>query len=1071
MSEQNKSDDKSSPAVPTIAIVALLVSLFAAQDIILKPTRPPMIDAKRTSTEDVRSRLWQDPFEAVEQHLNQYPPKKEEDLSSLSLSGTISQSERGKSTFTGSATISQKKDQSASRNCNKPIMANSIKEFHCLIKKELKDEKSLYVLAVMVPGGPYAENHEWRMRNRYAVISGLYTGKYVPQDAEHIKFINFRDHCKKAAKFCDFPDYVPYEFFEPIAPSNTSITKNENEKKILVLWLNNDTFAHSLNILKTLDQLEKQIQPISKTDKPPIKLNIIGPSNSHTLRQLYKEKDSLTKPNEYFQDNFIFSPFATADYGQLTNFMDKWKSKLSEQSLQNRIIRTISTDNSLAKTLLCEMALRGIAPYQIKSIEVIETIKKECHGLEGLTLTKANQPHHIVLIGELDTFYSQMLTESIVKTIDKFNRLSLNVDITETHVHRFNYLRGLDGITSKSSPANQDNKNKESQTNKLDSKETKEQAERPTGTSQLDYLRRLTEQIEQLNKLKAKEGGIKAIGITGNDTYDKLLILQALRKKFRNVLFFTTDLDARLFHPSEIKSTRNLIVASSYGLQLHQKLQKNTPPFRDSYQTSLYLTTLLALEKLHPEKLFLEKSLEAIIKDSLDKPRLFEIGNYGAVDLSHTFEKNIHSEPENASASKFPNEEEVLGNILDLIYLMFSTITLTLLLYCLLPENLKPIIVRACIGVICLILFYQIAPSVDGHGSEPLSFTNGTSIWPATGIRFVAFMLVISFLYSIRSQLKNPDKKIEEKYLPLLEGIRSTAASNETKNSLPWFLLDQWQIKPVNNIESINAWPHCLELRRLSYCGSAGCSCTRIILMFVLFIIFVTSLILVGFNIPEAPFRGITSDNTSFIILLLAVAGYLILTFVIADITRLTSHFITELTSCNIHWPPETISAYKKYGIPIHAVKNKILMDFIHHQANAINNFIYYPFFILFLLILSRNYFFDNWQISPLLLFIFIFTALITLGSAIRLRKASQAARDFILTTLENSYTSSLANDTWYRKEKNSDKIKLLINEIRNLKGGVFQPLSHHPIVLSWLIPFGSIAGISLFEYFAFSAS
>jgi len=154
MSEQNKSDDKSFPAVPAIAVVALLLSLVANQDILLKPTRPPMINTERTSIEDVRSRLWQDPFEAVEQYLNQYPPKKEEDQTPLSLSGTISQNEGEKSSFTGSATISQRMDKSAPGDCNKPVIANSIKELHCLIEKELGDEKSLYALAVMVPGGP-----------------------------------------------------------------------------------------------------------------------------------------------------------------------------------------------------------------------------------------------------------------------------------------------------------------------------------------------------------------------------------------------------------------------------------------------------------------------------------------------------------------------------------------------------------------------------------------------------------------------------------------------------------------------------------------------------------------------------------------------------------------------------------------------------------------------------------------------------------------------------------------------------------------------------------------------------
>ena len=66
MSEQNKPDGKSSQAVPAIAVVALLVSLFAAKDILLQPSRPAMMNTETAPTEDVRLRLWQDPFQAVE---------------------------------------------------------------------------------------------------------------------------------------------------------------------------------------------------------------------------------------------------------------------------------------------------------------------------------------------------------------------------------------------------------------------------------------------------------------------------------------------------------------------------------------------------------------------------------------------------------------------------------------------------------------------------------------------------------------------------------------------------------------------------------------------------------------------------------------------------------------------------------------------------------------------------------------------------------------------------------------------------------------------------------------------
>ena len=619
----------------------------------------------------------------------------------------------------------------------------------------------------MIPGGPYAEDHEWRLRSRYALISGLYTEKYVPEDSEHIKFINFKDTCKKTPEAeneeknysCDFPDYVPYEFFEPSKqPESTpNPSASEKENKILVLWLNNDKFARSQNILETLNHLKEQIQSGSKTDTP--KLNIIGPSNSHTLKQLYKEtinkkQNSSDKPDEYLEDNLILSPFGTADYDWLTNADSSDQgSKLDESGLKDKIISTIGTDSSLANTLLCELALRGITPYQITS-KSIKKIEQECLNLKGLKLTEDNRPHHIVLIGQLDTFYSRMLTESILKRINAFNGFSSDANITETHVHRFNYLQGLDGITSKRTSANQDNKNKESQINKLDNKESKEQAERPTGTSQLDYLLRLAEQIKHLDKIKAKEGGIKAIGITGNDTYDKLLILQALRNKFPKVLFFTTDLDARLFHPTEIKSTRNLIVASSYGLQLHQKLQSNTPPFRDSYQTALYLTTLLALQKLHPEKQSLENSLEAIIKDSLDKPRLFEIGNYGAVDLSHTAENKIHPEPENTTTNQITYNK--------IAFIIAALFVLMLFLLYLLPQALRPIISIIFPIAICLIIIYYHLQPFDDYGSEPVSFTNGTSIWPANGIRIIAFLLSIYFLYSIRNQLISHDNKVKK---------------------------------------------------------------------------------------------------------------------------------------------------------------------------------------------------------------------------------------------------------------------------------------------------------------------
>ena len=52
----------------------------------------------------------------------------------------------------------------------------------------------------MVSGGPYAEDKEWRLRSRYAVIAALTELGYTPKDPEHIDFVDFDRTCKAALR-------------------------------------------------------------------------------------------------------------------------------------------------------------------------------------------------------------------------------------------------------------------------------------------------------------------------------------------------------------------------------------------------------------------------------------------------------------------------------------------------------------------------------------------------------------------------------------------------------------------------------------------------------------------------------------------------------------------------------------------------------------------------------------------------------------------------------------------------------------------------------------------------------
>ena len=58
-----------------------------------------------------------------------------------------------------------------------------------------------------------------------------------------------------------------------------------------------------------------------------------------------------------------------------------------------------------------------------------------------------------------------------------------------------------------------------------------------------------------------------------------------------------------------------------YGLRLNGGLQREIPPFRDSYQTAYFLSVLTALMESGAQK----KALEAVEKGR-SAPRIFEIG-------------------------------------------------------------------------------------------------------------------------------------------------------------------------------------------------------------------------------------------------------------------------------------------------------------------------------------------------------------------------------------------------------------------------------------------------------------
>jgi hypothetical protein len=378
-------------------------------------------------------------------------------------------------------------------------------------------------------------------------------------------------------------------------------------------------------------------------------VKVIGPRSSTGLLGLIAEAQAGKAPAAFLEGVTIFSPTASASE-ELLREKGRGKAALSKEPVTIaqwlkttvpglKFYRTTATDDEVCRSLVLELGRRGV---RLDPKEAPEGYRR---GSD-----------HVALISEWDTFYGRALPLTFAMQASQ-RPLSEILHSYPNNIHPFQYLRGVDGMLpgtpQKESPPNSSSANEKNDRPR----------ETPEGLNQADYLRRLAVQLQEMHQQFHHEGGLKAVGVLGSDVYDKLLVLKALRRALPGVLFFTNNLDARLGHPDEWNSARNLIVASPFGLRLRRRwgnasdveLQGKILPFRDSYQTAVYAAALCASSD-KVEDLVTEQ------RSSLGEPRLFEIARSGPFELPHDPKNPTDVHPDFAtSQSNFARIGMVLG--------------------------------------------------------------------------------------------------------------------------------------------------------------------------------------------------------------------------------------------------------------------------------------------------------------------------------------------------------------------------------------------------------------------------
>jgi hypothetical protein len=1013
---------------PFMAISAAIIALAALGVIIfskvpLQGLRP--ITEIREPSEQVQARLWQDPFTAVLDYVH-----------------------------------SQAKGTGSPEPDICPLFSNQGPQIQEVVKKGalpqnvatlLKEgEEKLIVLGVMVFGNRYAEETEFRIRQRVAVLSALGRLGYVPEDAEHLSFLKLYTANKPSPKEIQLINLLPYEW----------LTKDTGQfkKKVLLLWLNDDSFQPTpLAKLSCLFNYIKSADPTGK-----LHFKIIGPAGSSNLFNMVNELKYLPG-NFQFPERFeLYSPTATVSNALLlglsevqkfssgilpVNMIEKESGRKIRELFRFKRIefdRTISTDHQLAELLVNELENRQV------HLLLRNNIKAEDH--DHRKVDKQPQPYdgghkdHLALISEWDTLYGRSLPQIISQIIRQKYNEGLNPSDPSflpptslvSWVHRYSYLRGLDGIVPGSREV-QESKSAVKGDNKGDSEKLRQ--EEPIGRSQYDYLRRLADTVYELDQqLRHENASIRAIGILGSDFYDKYLVLQAFKQRFPEVIFFTTDLDARLLHEVYNNWTRNLVIASGFDLKLPTKFQGEVPPFRSSYQTSVFLAVLKAF---CPQENI--EICQDLIGYKLDKPKLFEIGRQGAVDLQ-------------AVSYNSP-----------LWYKFFFFVLLVLIFLWVIRSGFQiksGNLWHAAFILITVIIFFLLYYLFQRHillnpDEEPFSLTQGVSVWPTEILRLIAFFCSWFFFIISVQRLWRNEKEIAGEY----NFHRQLKFSPQDHH--PWYFFRRiWTslarfYKPAEpagkGIDINELWE---EYRRHSFLGLQVVRVVGIMLLYIP----ISKILIRYFGQPFTPARGNLSIGIDSWLVTLTIWSFLFLNFFIFDTTRLLRCFIIEALDKRPVWNASTRSQFlEKAGWAGDELDYWMLIRLVAQRSEAVSKLIFFPFMIWLILFISRWNYFDNWRTPLGLAFVISLSAIFTWSCAVMLRHVAEKLRTQIIHQLYRDLIVLGAASAPDGVRQN--RVRLVLDEVKSMCQGAFTPFFQNPVVQALFVPFGGVGGLTLLDF------
>ncbi len=1056
---------------PTIWIVLAvgLVGVFAANQLPFQDARPvdaiaPTYGHFPSDDQDVEARQWQDPLGAVAVARESYEIKK---------------------SLVGAAT------------------SHSIARLGTDIQRFSKPGDRVLVLGALVPGAHYADDVETRRRIRYATLAGFFGAGYVPVNNEHIGYVSLAGLYPRNT---GANDIGAYEWF-----NKERDTGSTPQERILLMWLDQDgfrdvpiaLFSGLVNRIAAASTSSSTAAQSSAAESPAFSAAILGPADSDGLRAMNAELDQATDDRcgeltstKSPRDISIYSPRATAsDWWIVGNALRMGASSTPQTLLADHfhercaniaLFRTVSSDLMVVQSVFDELKYRGV-----------------------------QDASEIALVAERDTLYARLMSRyfhgcaGMPPINDAYGIIGSD---TNSMPLCFTYLRGLDGLAppapdiSGSAPQSGSVAPGTSTTTANHVPVAREAA---TGRSQLDYLRRLARSLvtsrddrncSEATTDRACGHHIKAIGVVGSDIYDKLLVLQALRRAFPRYIFFTTDLDARLTDPENLPWTRQLIVGSSVGLSLRPDMQRSIPPFRDSYQATTYYSTMLAVDRFVKRELPSKAPVPLLARLAWTlKPHVFEIGRNQAFDLLYQAGADAPCRLNGdcqAIAAERRSPAWSIVSAYSIVSIAVVSLTITVLMAWIAMGTAwikslmrRPIVSRSVhvlpkhssIALIALIAIMSLSVwawaslvnSVTNGGKRiPTPIFGGANHWAASLVEALTILLVITLVIRGQRKLRENAEAIQREFSFSRDPDQLIEAHAAQLRPLPyrarfrealWFPVERLWAESKNKVFA----PELSALEALiALYLHRGRPVARLIRVTIATLIATGALLIVEYALMTLEFNLGTSLVNGFPLIdyhsfdralgdgisLTNLLAIQFLIFWVADAILLARSFVLALAHNRPDWPELVLKTIAtNLDLPIQWAELWLNTRLVALRTGAVAKLVWYPSLVIVAMTLAAltiEYGQFGFASHPIAL---IISASFIVGAAVWLRQSAELWRGRVNAILEDACLQGLGMTLAKSGAvAQLDRLRLRVIE---LSEGAFAPYSQQPLVRALLVP------------------